>query len=89
MSMSTALRRVGVNCTVHGFRTSFRTWCSEVAHAEFEVAEAALSHRVGNAASRSYNRTDLLDRRRSLMAAWADCVCGNITDNVVPMKGAA
>ena len=87
MSMSTALRRVGVNCTVHGFRTSFRTWCSEVAHAEFEVAEAALSHRVGNAASRSYNRTDLLDRRRSLMAAWADCVCGNITDNVVPMEG--
>ena len=53
---------------------------------EFEVAEAALSHRVGNAVSRSYNRTDLLDRRRPLMAAWADYVCGDADSNVVPMK---
>ena len=56
--MGTMLRRLGV-ATVHGYRTSFRTWCSEVFHVEFEVAEAALSHRVGSAVSRAYNRTTL------------------------------
>jgi hypothetical protein len=30
-----------------------------VAHAEFEVAERCLSHRVGNAVSRVYNRTSM------------------------------
>jgi hypothetical protein len=53
---------------------------------EFEVAWAALSHRVGNAVSRSYNRTDLLDRRRRLMAAWADYLCGDADSNVVPFR---
>jgi hypothetical protein len=37
MSMSTALRRVGVNRTVHGFRTSFRTWSSEVSAQELSL----------------------------------------------------
>ena len=32
---------------------------------------------MSTALHRVYNRTDLLDRRRSLMAASADCVCGN------------
>jgi len=29
MSMSMLVRRLGVNCTVHGFRSSFRTWAGE------------------------------------------------------------
>jgi len=48
--------------------------------------EAALSHRVGNAESRSYNRADLLDRRRPLMAAWANYVTGDADSNVVPLR---
>jgi integrase len=39
MSMAMLLRRLGAgDITVHGFRSSFRTSCSEVEHAEFEVA---------------------------------------------------
>jgi integrase len=86
MSMPLLARRLGAEATVHGFRTSFRTWCSEVAHAEFEVAEAALSHRVGSAVSRAYNRTSMLDRRRPLMSAWSDFVTGKTGGNVVPIK---
>ena len=48
MSLNMLLRRMNVDVTPHGFRTSFRTWCSEVAHAEFEIAEQRLSHRVGS-----------------------------------------
>jgi len=84
MSLSMLLRRMGESVTVHGFRTSFRTWCSDIAHVEFEVAESALSHLVGDATSRFYNRTDLLERRRPEMARWADYVEGK--NNVVPIS---
>jgi integrase len=87
MAMLLLARRLGSEATVHGMRTSFRTWCSEVAHAEFEVAEAALSHRVGNAVSRAYNRTSLLERRRPIMQAWSDFVTGKT--NVVPIRAAS
>jgi integrase len=83
------LRRMNINVTAHGFRTSFRTWCSDVAHAEFEVAEQCLSHRVGSTVSRAYNRTSMLERRRPLMAAWADFVTGKTSANVVPFRAAA
>jgi integrase len=52
MALLMLLRRMGVAVTAHGMRTSFRTWCSEVAHVEFELAELCLSHRIGSAVSR-------------------------------------
>ena len=56
----------------HGFRSSFRTWAAEQSGASFDAAELALAHNVGNATTRSYFRTDLLDERRPMMQAWAD-----------------
>ena len=71
-ALAMLMGRMGVrDATVHGFRTSFRTWCSDVAHAPFEVAEACLSHRIGSAVSRAYNRSDMLERRRPVMDEWA------------------
>ena len=70
--LSRQARVLGV--TVHGFRSSFRDWASEVATAPREVAEAALAHVVGSMVERSYARSDLLDRRRALMAEWAEYV---------------
>ena len=70
-----ALRAViaaaGLRATVHGFRSSFRDWCSEQTDAPHAVAEMALGHSVGSAVERSYARSDLFDRRRELMTAWA------------------
>jgi len=73
--------------TVHGFRSSFRIWASEIGHVEFEIAESCLSHRVGNAVSRAYNRSNLLERRRPVMSSWASYVEGNADANVVPING--
>jgi integrase len=87
--MAMLLRRLGVNMTAHGFRTSFRTWCSEIAHAEFEVAELCLSHRIGSAVSRAYNRISMLERRRPLMQAWVDFVTGKTSGNVLPFRAVA
>lgn len=62
----------GSGHTTHGFRSSFRDWTTEVAHAPREIAEAALAHAVGDAVERSYARSDALERRRALMQSWAD-----------------
>ena len=50
------------------------------------ISQAALSHRVGKAVWRSYNRTDLFDRQRPLMTAWAHYVCGDADSNVGQLK---
>jgi integrase len=69
MSLSSVTRRMGIDAVPHGFRSSFRDWCAEVAHAPREVAEAALAHVVGGVEG-AYFRADLLERRRELMATW-------------------
>lgn len=79
MSMLMLLRRMQVEgVTVHGFRSTFRDWASEVANAPREVAEMSLAHKVGSDVERAYARSDLLDKRRVLMERWSDFVCGNL-----------
>ncbi len=68
--------------TTHGFRSTFRDWCSESAHADREVAEAALSHASGNEVERAYARSDLFERRRALMDAWGRYATGKAGDVV-------
>ncbi|MCY4596989.1 MAG: tyrosine-type recombinase/integrase [Bryobacterales bacterium] len=69
--LSESVRKLGLSCTVHGFRSSFRDWCGETGQRR-EVAEACLAHTVGNATEQAYARSDLLNRRRELMQKWAD-----------------
>ncbi|WP_424973585.1 tyrosine-type recombinase/integrase [Dinoroseobacter sp. S124A] len=77
MSMLMLLRRMGRDqYTVHGFRSSFRDWAGEAAGAPREVAEAALAHQVGSEVERAYARSDLLARRRALIAQWSKFVSG-------------
>lgn len=68
--------------TTHGFRSSFRDWCSESAKAPRELAEAALSHATGNAVEQAYARSDLAERRRPLMDKWGQFLIGT-AGNVV------
>lgn len=57
--------------TVHGMRSTFRDWAEEATSFPHEVKEAALAHVVRNKAEAAYRRTDLFDRRREMMDAWA------------------
>jgi len=68
------MKRTGL--TTHGFRSTFRDWCGESVRADREVAEAALSHSLGNKVERAYARSDLFDRRRNLMEAWSQYATG-------------
>ena len=82
MVLTAFLRRVeapsdtpGRIATAHGFRSSFRDWCSEKGYPR-DLAERSLAHAVANKVEAAYHRTDLLDQRRPLMSAWADFICG-------------
>lgn len=70
----------------HGTRTSFRTWVQDRDTCSWEVAETALAHITGSAVQRAYARSDLLERRRVAMEAWAGHVTGAPT-NVLRMHG--
>ena len=83
MAMLMLLRRMKVEgVTVHGFRSTFRDWATEVASAPREIAEMSLAHKVGSDVERAYARTDLLERRRVLMERWSGFVAG-ASGNVV------
>lgn len=71
MSLTAVLRRMDVDVTVHGFRSTFRDWCAERTAYPRDVAEMALAHKIENDVERAYRRGDLLEKRRRLMADWA------------------
>lgn len=71
MTLSKLVKELGFAADVHGFRTSFRTWVQEKTEFPREVAEAALAHVVGNQVEAAYARSDLFEKRRAMMEAWA------------------
>lgn len=66
------MRRLQIDATPHGMRSSFRIWVEECTDTPRTVAEAALAHVNRNQVEAAYLRSDLFDRRRQLMDQWAD-----------------
>ena len=81
------LKQLAGNVTIHGFRSSFRDWAAERTSYPREVAEMALAHTIPNAVEAAYLRSDLFEKRRRLMSAWAD-YCGKptATAKVLPIR---
>ena len=75
LNWKTVGKVVPPGATAHGFRASFSMWAADH-ELSFEVAERCLAHGFGDATSRSYRRTDLLEQRRALMQKWADFLDG-------------
>lgn len=71
MALVAVTRRMEVEAVPHGFRSTFRDWCSERTNYPREVAEMALAHAIGNAVEAAYRRGDLLEKRRLMMDDWA------------------
>ena len=74
-TLSKLIRELGLQCVVHGFRSSFRDWCADTGQRR-ELAEVALGHTVGNSTEQAYMRSDLFEGRRELMEAWSKYVGG-------------
>jgi integrase len=70
-ALEAVLRRAKVDVTTHGFRSSFRDWAGDSTPFARDVVEAALAHTIENRTEAAYRRSDALEKRRKLMAAWA------------------
>ena len=77
MTLLKVLRDMEAGCTVHGFRSAFKDWAGEVAGFPNELSEAALAHAIENKTEAAYRRGNLLDKRRTMMAAWGDYCDGS------------
>ena len=87
MACLALLKRMGrSDLTVHGFRSSFRDWAGEATAHPREVIEHAMSHQLKDKAEAAYQRGSLLERRRVLMADWANyCAPPTVTGVVVAL----
>jgi integrase len=78
-ALSAVLERMQIaDVTVHGFRASARCWAEEMTNYPDAIKEMALGHKVGTKVERAYQRSDLLAKRRMLLADWADYLDGNV-----------
>jgi integrase len=87
VAMYRVLRQLRPDITVHGFRSTFRTWAEERTSFAAVIAEEALAHAIGSAVQRAYRRTDLFEQRTRLMQAWAEfCYTPSAAGDVVPLR---
>jgi integrase len=70
----------------HGFRSSFRSWCRHKKIAD-DVAERCLAHERKDGTQQAYDREEMLEHRREVMAQWASFLSG-ADSNVVPLRAA-
>jgi integrase len=71
MTLTATLRRMRVPVTVHGFRSTARQWMANCTDASHEDCEMCLAHTPLNMTSRSYQRDDVVEKRRPILEAWA------------------
>lgn len=79
-------RNSGRPAVVHGIRSTARSWAAEQA-LDREAAELSLAHRIGNEVEQSYQRAHILERRRHLLAEWAQFLSGkSLFAEVIPFR---
>ncbi len=87
MSLLLVLERLKMNgvTAYTDFRAIFGLGC-RVLQLPREVAEMALAHIIEDGTEAAYRRGDLLEKRRRMMEAWANCATIRASGAVVQMK---
>jgi len=75
----------GEQAVPHGLRSCFRTWIAERTSFDGDMAEIALFHKVGSKVQQAYDRSDQVEKRRGMMAAWGRFLHGA---QIVELQGA-
>jgi integrase len=79
----------GEVCVPHGLRSSFRDWAGESTGFPHDILEACLAHKRKDRTHASYQRGDLLAKRRKVMERWASfCAKPAATGKVLAFKQA-
>jgi integrase len=71
MALLMLLRDLHPGFTVHGFRSTFKDWAGEATSFPDHLSEMALAHVSADKVRAAYARSDLFQKRRELMEAWA------------------
>jgi len=58
------------DCTVHGFRSTFRDWAAECTNYPRDLCEMALAHTIKDKVEAAYRRGDMIEKRRNLAEDW-------------------
>lgn len=89
MTLSAVLRRMGADCTVHGFRSCFKDWARSSRDYPDEVSELCLAHVSSDATRAAYARDGLFPHRAGLLTDWARYCNGETPagGEMVPNRG--
>jgi integrase len=72
MTMLELLKDMGRDdITVHGFRSTFKTWCDEDTNFSNQAVEFCVAHVPGDEAEKAYRRRSMLAKRKQIMESWA------------------
>lgn len=63
-------KRMKVDATVHGFRSTFKDWAREKTDYPDELTELAMAHVNSDATRAAYARSSLIEKRRQMMKEW-------------------
>ena len=63
--------------TVHGFRSTFRTWAEETGLYQHHAIEFCLAHQLPTKVEKSYLRTNLFEMRKKIMNDWEEFLIKN------------
>ena len=88
MTLLMLLRDLHPGVTTHGFRSSFKDWCAETTAFPDHLSEMVLAHISADKVRAAYARSDLFQKRRELMDAWAAHCQSSASQKVIPLKRA-
>lgn len=79
--------RSGRPAVPHGLRSVARDWAAEEGHPR-DLAELNLAHEIAGDVELAYRRSDMLERRRAIMDAWAAFLSRRPVNNVRTLRPA-
>ena len=69
-------RSLGLECSVHGMRSTLRDWLGDKTDVSREVAEQILAHTVGGVEG-AYRRGNAIEKRKAALQLWANYLSGD------------
>lgn len=74
-------KEINPDCTVHGLRSTFRSWAGANTDYSEDLLESALAHALKDKVKAAYMRDKLVDKRRPLMDDWEAYCMSNSPSN--------
>lgn len=87
-SPNNALKRLGIDSTAHGLRSTASTFLNETMLFDGDVIEMCLAHKDKNKIRAVYNKALYIEERRKLLQFWSDIIdeCVDEESNLAVLK---